>query len=566
MTRAEPRAAFLAAAGWNRAEALPLAGDASARRYERLAHANGSTAVLMDAPPGAGVDTRPFVRIAEHLAALGLSPPRIHAHDHANGFLLIEDLGDGLFSRLLDADPNREQELYTAAVEVLLALHAHPPPPDVAPISPAHLAGGGDLALGFYAPCGGRPTGRAAFARLRDLLGDALAETAADRPVLSLRDYHAENLLWLPDRTGVARVGLLDFQDAFAGHPAYDLVSLLEDARRDVSPALRDAMLAHYAARSGGDAASLSAAFAALGAQRNLRILGVFARLSGPLGKPRYAGFIPRVWRYLQNDLAHPALAPLAEFLADVLPEPTAQRLQTLCRRSTDSQPAAAMVFAAGLGTRMRPLTEHKPKPLIEVATATLLDRALDLAAEAQVPRRVVNTHYLGDQIAAHLAARPDIAISHESPRVLETGGGLKRALPLLGSGPVFTLNTDAIWTGPNPFRQLAEVWDPARMDALLLLVAPGAARGHGGEGDFLVAADGRLSRGPGGIYTGAQILNPAGLAEIADPVFSLNRLWDRMLARGRLFGTWHRGGWCDVGRPESIALAEALLAEAPDG
>ena len=227
--------------------------------------------------------------------------------------------------------------------------------------------------------------------------------------------------------------------------------------------------------------------------------------------------------------------------------------------------PDAVMLFAAGFGKRMAPLTDTRPKPLIEVAGRPLLDHALALVDDAGLSRVVVNTHYRGDQIAAHLAARPEIAISQEVPDILETGGGLRAALPLLGAGPVFTLNTDAIWTGANPLSALRDAWDPERMDALVMLIARERANGHGGAGDFVADAEGRLTRGPGAIYAGAQILRTDGLAEIGEPVFSLNLLWDRMIARGRLFGLAHAGGWCDVGRPSSIALAERLLADPVD-
>jgi len=224
-------------------------------------------------------------------------------------------------------------------------------------------------------------------------------------------------------------------------------------------------------------------------------------------------------------------------------------------------RPAALMLFAAGFGTRMGALTADRPKPLIEVAGRPLIDHALDLVAAAGVPRTVVNTHYRADQLAAHLAGRPGIAISHEAPDILDTGGGLRQALPLLASDPVYTLNSDAVWTGAKPLGELACAWDPDRMDGLLLLIDRGRAHGHKGRGDFLPDADGRLARGPGGIYSGAQILKTATLADIPDRVFSLNRLWDRMIAEGRLYGLIHDGGWCDVGHPGGIAEAEALLA-----
>lgn len=220
----------------------------------------------------------------------------------------------------------------------------------------------------------------------------------------------------------------------------------------------------------------------------------------------------------------------------------------------------AVMLFAAGFGTRMGALTADRPKPLIEVAGRTLLDHALALTDD--VPRRVVNAHYRADQIATHLAGRDRLALSREDGEILDTGGGLKAALPLLDADPVFTLNTDAVWTGPNPLDTLRAGWDGSRMEGLLLLVPPERATGHEGTGDFAIGAAGRLSRGVGAVYTGVQILRTGGLAEIPERQFSLNRLWDRMLARGTLYGVLHPGGWCDVGRPEGIALAEAMLRE----
>jgi MurNAc alpha-1-phosphate uridylyltransferase len=224
--------------------------------------------------------------------------------------------------------------------------------------------------------------------------------------------------------------------------------------------------------------------------------------------------------------------------------------------------PFPLMLFAAGFGTRMGPLTADLPKPLIAVAGRPLIDHALAAAAAAGVGRVVVNTHYRADQMAAHLAGR-GVLISHESAQILETGGGLKAALPLLGPGPVGILNSDGVWTGENPLLQLAGGWDGSRMEALLLLLPVEKALGHGSKGDFALDQDGRLSRGRGGedhVYLGAQILNPARLAEVPEPVFSLNRVWNRMIADGTAYGLVHQGAWCDVGHPEGIAAAEALL------
>ncbi len=320
--------AFMDRAGWAAARRAPLAGDASNRRYERLTDPDrGHTAVLMDAPAERGEDVRPFVRIARHLRAIGLSAPEILARDDRHGLLLIEDLGDALFARVIPSQPRLETTLYEAATDVLIALHRADLPPLV-PYDTARMTGLAALAfakyrLGIAGDTCGETRFRAAFAPVLDSIAPA-------KPVLIQRDYHAENLLWLPDRQGVARVGLLDFQDAMAGHPAYDLVSLLQDARRDVPQPIETAMIDRYLDRSGLDRAAFETAYAVLGAQRNLRILGVFARLGRDYGKPHYVDLIPRVWALLMRDLAHPALAPVAPLLRDALPPPDPANLQRL--------------------------------------------------------------------------------------------------------------------------------------------------------------------------------------------------------------------------------------------
>ncbi len=225
--------------------------------------------------------------------------------------------------------------------------------------------------------------------------------------------------------------------------------------------------------------------------------------------------------------------------------------------------PDAVMIFAAGFGTRMGALTADRPKPLIPVAGRALIDHALALADDAGIARKVVNLHCHADMLAAHLTGRTDVALSREEPELLDTGGGLRQALALLGAGPVFTLNSDAVWTGPNPLQTLAADWGDG-MGGLLLLIPADRARGRMGGGDFAMDAEGRLTRGGPLVYTGAQIIDPAGLAAIPDAAFSLNRLWDALIAEGRLFGALHPGGGCDVGTPPGIAEAEAMLAEAP--
>lgn len=220
------------------------------------------------------------------------------------------------------------------------------------------------------------------------------------------------------------------------------------------------------------------------------------------------------------------------------------------------------MLFAAGFGTRMRELTAARPKPLIPVAGRPLIDRALDLARAADAAPIVVNTHYLSAMLETHLAGS-GVRISREAEEILETGGGMKRALPLLGAGPVMTLNPDAVWRGDNPLALLRDAWDPDRMDALLLVQDVARVRGRRGKADFLRDGAGRLSRATGAegvLYLGAQILRTEAIAAWPDRVFSLNRIWDDMIAAGRLYGLPYAGDWCDVGSPEGLAEAETLL------
>ncbi|MBI1494012.1 nucleotidyltransferase family protein [Halocynthiibacter styelae] len=219
------------------------------------------------------------------------------------------------------------------------------------------------------------------------------------------------------------------------------------------------------------------------------------------------------------------------------------------------------MIFAAGKGTRMGELTRHQPKPLVKVAGKALIDHTLTTVENAPVSRTIVNICYFGEMLQDHLNNR-DLVFSDESAELLETGGGLRKAAPLLQDSTVFTLNSDAIWRGPDPLQMLADHWDANRMDALLLLITPEQARGHKGQGDFILNDHGQISRGPGYVYTGAQILRTEGLDKINETAFSLNLLWDLYDKSDRLYGLHWPGAWCDVGQPESIPLAEEILKD----
>lgn len=316
---------FLLFAGWHDAEQSVVAGDASSRQYTRLKKGSDN-AILMQDPEG---DVANFARIAEYLLGVGLSAPKILARDVAQGLLLIEDLGKNLFADLLKRSLEQEEELYRLATDVLLHLHEQTPP-ELPLASIDHLSSITDIAFDRYLIGAGGNANDVAKADLQKAISEALSKHAATADVVILRDYHAENLLWLPEREGVRQAGVLDFQDALVGHRAYDLVSLLEDARRDVSETTRNASVQHFAEHSGQSTADIETQMAVLGAQRNLRILGVFAQLARVRGKPQYVDLIPRVWGHLMRDLSHPALSGVQKIVDQSLPTPSETVLKRL--------------------------------------------------------------------------------------------------------------------------------------------------------------------------------------------------------------------------------------------
>jgi N-acetylmuramate 1-kinase len=320
--------AFLAAHGWGGCEISPLAGDASFRRYFRLVHGDRK-AVLMDAPPP-DEDPRPFVAVARWLAEAGLSAPAILAADLERGLVLIDDFGDARLRETLDALPDREAELYRLAVDVLVHLHARPPMPGLSTHGLDQWLSELQLFPNWYCPALGLEVDVEGYgAAWREALAPVANDGAA--PVTVLRDYHAENIMLVAGRGGIRHFGLLDFQDAVIGHPAYDLASVLEDARRDVSPAVERQMLDHYM-KVTQQGPEFESAYWALSAQRNTRILGVFTRLWKRDGKPHYTAYQPRMWGLLERDLAYPALAPVrAWFDANV---PAASRAAAWTRES----------------------------------------------------------------------------------------------------------------------------------------------------------------------------------------------------------------------------------------
>lgn len=307
---------FLSQSGWQGARIEPLAGDASFRRYFRVVSGD-RTAVLMDAPP-AHEDVRPFVAVAEWLCSVGLSAPEILARDMEHGLLLLGDFGNWRLRETVDSDPGREQALYELATDLLVQLHKHAPMPGLRPHGLEQWLEELSLFTEWYCPALGIEVD---VEGSRSAWTEALQPVATDGlgPVTVLRDYHAENVMLVQDRTGVRHFGLLDFQDAVAGHPAYDLASVLEDARRDVPAAIERAMIDRYLAAT-GLGQRFERAYWVLAAQRNTRILGVFTRLWKRDNKPHYTAFQPRMWGLLERDLEQPGLESVRRWFDSNIP------------------------------------------------------------------------------------------------------------------------------------------------------------------------------------------------------------------------------------------------------
>ncbi len=303
----------------------PLAGDASFRRYERVHCKQGKCYVLMDAPPEKE-DVRPFIAIGSYLGHCGYSAPEILAEEPEDGLLLLEDLGDNLYSRHLHQAPQDELLLYEAAVDVLADLAERTLPAKLKAYDRSEYLRETSIFSEWFLPLAGIDSNdaRATF----DALCDEIFSQSHPVPsALVLRDYHADNLLWLPERARLGRVGLLDFQDALHGPVTYDLVSLLEDARRDVSLTIQEAMKSRFAKALALDDDAFQLSYALLGAQRNLKIIGIFSRLTVRDGKQQYLDYLPRVWRYLEQDMAHPLLVPLKRWLDTHVPQPIRQKI-----------------------------------------------------------------------------------------------------------------------------------------------------------------------------------------------------------------------------------------------
>jgi aminoglycoside/choline kinase family phosphotransferase len=322
-------AAFLSGTPWQSWNRQQLAGDASMRRYERLYGPNGKSAVLMDAPVDCNGPLDAYLNVTNILQARAVSVPKVLHQDPDAGLLLLEDLGDALFATVITETPVQEGPLYEAATDLLVTLHQQSCP-DLPHLTPPVLTEMTSLAFTeYHQAIFGNEAGdlRISFQQKFETI---LHEAIEGEMGFVHRDFHAQNLMWLPNRAGSARVGVIDFQDACCGHPTCDLVSLLQDARRDVPAEIEQQMITRYLLATGRDSARFRIAYSLIGVQRNMRILGIFARLARKMGKPQYLGLLPRVWGHFTRGLTHPALAPIADDLRAALPAPTADVLRKL--------------------------------------------------------------------------------------------------------------------------------------------------------------------------------------------------------------------------------------------
>ena len=553
---------FLAGTAWATATSVYLPADFSPRRFWRLTK-DHQTAILMQAPPEQ--KTLEFLHVAALLHKAGIVAPRIIAADAAQGLVLMEDFGDGNLGKLLDAGQTGESD-YQQAIALLAKLHQAYPTvlTDHLPRFDAALFAEQVLwFLDFYWPYAkGSAADDATRESFRTLWLDLLRPLEKLPLSLLLRDYMPDNLMRLAD----GRLGVLDFQDAGWGPVAYDIASLCECVRRDVPLARLEAVIDHYLNLNPILArADLQCACYLLSAQRHLRVLGNIARFATDPAKNFRLTYQARIWHYLEQLMQHDALAPLRQWLNDAgFVNSNAMRRSPQPVTLSDT----AMVLAAGLGMRMRPLTLTKPKPLYDIAGRTMMDLALDRLKAQGIRRVVVNTHYLAEQIADHLAQRHDleIIISHE-PDLLDTGGGIKKVLGEFSGKPFFVLSADLpLIDGAIPaLQRMAEAWDPARMDNLLLVMLTARAQGFDAAGDFYMKDTGQLYRKttqPPRPYVmlSAQIMKPELFASIAAEKFSNAQIWDDLETQGRLYGLVHDGTCYHVGTPHDWEEANRLV------
>ena len=568
MAKEQLKTKFLKSTCWAKSSIVPVAPDASFRKYDRLL-LDGNTAFLMDSPPTFG-GVENFVKMAEYLCSLNLSAPIIFEKDTENGFLILEDLGDDLYSHILKKSPSKELELYKKAASILVQLHKKDVPDFVDPYSDDFLLSEVKLFTDWYMPA---LTGqylpdrsRADFLKIWQKL---IADLNAAQSTLVLRDYHADNLIDLQARSGGKQVGLLDFQDALKGHAAYDLVSLLKDVRRNVTPETESKILEEFILQTGADHSSFTKDYMILGLQRNLKILGIFARQAVRDGNRSYLKYIPKLWRLVSPSLEEDVFSELKKWLDNHVPIEGRQQNFMPQKCGIDQ----AFILAAGLGIRMRPLTDELPKPLIKVAGSTMLSQLFHHVVEGGVKNVILNMHHKAEKMIEFVdrypRKHPTITLSDERSELLDSGGGIKRAIWMMKDEAFFVLNGDFIIENTSHslavLKELSSIWQPDKMDILMLVMPIEKSFGYEGAGDFYLCRDKKLTpraqnKAAPYIYTGIMIIKPQLFDGMENGAFSLRLLFDKAYGKGTLYGHEFGGNWYHIGRPEMRLEAEKII------
>lgn len=558
-SRLEERAQFLAGIGLGRPQITPLKLDASSRLYFRVIFADGSRRILMD-DEGCRNKIREFAELSDFFRRYRIHTPKVFAADFNRGFLLLEDLGDATFTKLLNKGTN-EEYLYTLATQALIKIARITERPNCCKeLTKQRLIDDICFFVDWYFPMAtGYPLAAEKRQQFVNLITDCvdLAYKVPNRIVLW--DYHVDNIM-LPDFCWHCAV--IDFQDALWGPLTYDIMSLLEDARREVSPAVVAKMKEQFLhSLPDVSAEDFADSFAFLSMFRHMRVLGRFTILAATRGKDRYLQFVPHLWKMLNNTLQHPKLQPIKQWLDANFPP----QLRQIPRRKPLNQ---AIILAAGRGSRMHQLTDDCPKPLIKIADKALIDYNIERLQNAGINNMVVTLCYKGEMIKKHITQSfPNLQVTYSpEAEALETGGGVKNALPLLQDECFFVCNSDVFFceetTKPALWRMM-DAWDKERYDILLLLQENEHICGDH-SGDYRINADGKPERntdktaGFPYMFGGISIVNRHIFDGITAAKFSLRDLFDAAEKAGRLGFVVNKSTFFHIGTPE--ALEEANL------
>lgn len=539
---------------------IELPKDASSRTYYRVYDKKGHSFILMDDSTKSN-HSEEFVVISEFLLKNNIRAPKVLYTDLTAGFLLLEDLGENTFTKLLA--PENEQNLYSLATELLIkSAKLNKEIENIPNLCQERIVNDISFFIDDYYPLvANKPLSQEKKAEFIKIVRELLPLGYGVGDSLVLWDYHIDNIMLPSDGNDCA---VLDFQDALWGPLTYDLVSLLEDARREVSAeVIVNAKKTFFNHFSDIKEENLEDSYKFFSMFRHMRVLGRFAALYSKFGKDKYLKFIPHLWKMLEKTLDYPKLSSMKLWIEQNF----AKELRIIPQQPLINK---AFVLAAGRGSRMRELCDDLPKPLVKVCNKTLLDYNLDKLSKIGIKDIVVNVCYQGDKIVSHLKERTDfnIVISEEK-EALETGGGIKKALNLLGKNPFIALNSDTFWSENGPkdaLKLMTEAWDSNKYDILLLLNSIDKVEGFNNIGNYKISPKGRLIRnelkeeGFDLFFCGASILKPELFDNITKQSFSLRELFDNAMQKNRLGYVINNGTIYHVDSPEALKKVEKIL------